>query len=127
MITSTISYLELAWTIVVVLGIIFAIPRVIAVIGDVWARERLGKNGLLLDQARNDVRTELFRLCILIGLLGIAYIALSRPNPPFIWRWETFWSAGVFISIPCLFAYDSLRSQQLRNRILNRLEDDKPL
>lgn len=119
----TVGPLEAMWTIVVVIGLLAGIRRTLSVVEDLRARKRAKRNGLMYMQARNDVRTEIIRLCVMICLVGIALAAVTSPQRHAVWSWQVIVTTSALCLIPATLTYDSIRTEQVRNKLLDTLEE----
>src|SRR5688572_8728375 len=123
--TDTISYLEAVWLTVLCVGIIASFWMTYQSYADLRARRRSGRNGLMLRRARNDLRTEIIRLSVLLSLTWFGYRAFQTPVLPIEhwWHYNVLIPIAVLIWIPLALGYDAIRSSMTRKYIIDEFDN----
>lgn len=123
--TETISWLEVAWMTILAVGTVASTWMVYQSIADLRARTKLKRNGLMLRRIRNDIRTEVIRLLILISLNYFTYFAVTTPTrADAVWDIRTILGAAVLMFIPLALSYDAVRSAMTRHYIIEKFDEE---
>jgi cell division protein FtsW (lipid II flippase) len=124
-ITNEIGLVELLWSLAIVFGLVAEAIRIASVYGDLRARKRSKRNGLMKIQVRSDLRNEVARFMVLACLTPLAYIFLTTINRPHPWHFDIILVALVcLLAIPFILLYDAVRTQQTRQQILRALDKE---